>query len=459
MKPEPETILITVGDSFVARNLLSTNLLDHVFRLNPEVQVAIVAKEGSAEQYRPLLADYPQVTVHELPVHSPSSLERILISVGRTCFRSGTLRTMQERATLAGESRIPPWVKWSVASLFGKVRLIRSVVRLIDNRLRPSARVSDLFESVRPTRLFSTLLMDDQLDIPLLREARRRGIPTVGMVRGWDNLSTYGFLRQRPDQLLAQDEYIKEMAITRHDVPAKHISVTGFPHYDFYHDESLYQTREAFLSQWGIPPTKRVVLYAAVGDFLLPGERQFMDIFETIANDRPEENLHFLYRGHPVLENGATETNYAHVSFDAPRRYSGTRIYRREEIRADFAHIINLLRHADIITTTGSTMLLDAAAFNKPPIAIGFDPRPTSYWLSCMRFLDTFDHVTAVVATGAVGVARTPDELGTLLGKDATHSVTELAPLSARFVLPNDGQAALRVAEGLLGQKVSLATS
>lgn len=443
-----KTILITVSDTTVTRNIIDTPLIDNL--IEPGVKVVLLCPEQRSAHYRERYMPRG-LTVVSLPQASPSIIERALSFAARNAFRSQTLRLMQWRAFLSGESGVHPYLKYAFAYLFGH-RPFRMVVRLLD-RMQPSSHgVRAVFDEYHPSLVLSTMLLDTSIDVPVVREAKRRGVPVAGMVRSWDNLTTYGFLRILPDHFIAQNRFIRDMVVRRHDMPAKRTVVVGLPHYDAYITPSGIVSREEFCASLGLDPNKPIWLYAAVGDFLFPAEATLAPLLSELAESLDAQ---VLFRAHPAHASGAASFDHLrHFTFDRTVAYLSDG-FNAWEMRAEHeAHFINTLHHSDIlITASGTSMLVDGAVFDKPLVSIAFDGEKTMpYWFSIQRFFDHADHSKALLDQGGTSIVSTKDELREALAAythdpqlltDGRRRIVELlaAPL---------GRASERLADALM---------
>jgi CDP-glycerol glycerophosphotransferase (TagB/SpsB family) len=289
------------------------------------------------------------------------------------------------------------------------------VVRAVELRLRSSADIVALFDQYKPALVLGTMILDGDINVPLLREARRRGVATAGMVRSWDNLTTYGFVRVLPDHFFAQNQFIKDMAQSRHDISAKRISVVGLPHYDAYtHHEGL-PTRDEFAKGLELDPNKKIILYAAVGDFLFPSEATLAPILNDVAGAR---DMQVIFRAHPAHDSAAKQYgDLPHMRFDRSVTYRSESYNDWDMNQSQELHLMASLYHCDVlVTASGTSMLVDAAVFNKPLISIKFDGSHTEpYWFSIARFFDHADHSKVLLATDGTEVVTTKEQLASAL--------------------------------------------
>lgn len=404
-------ILITVSDTTVSRNLLDTSLLSDLAGRGAEL--VLVCPERREVHYKERYESHG-LSVVSLPEMPLGIVERVFSFIARNAFRSDTLYLMQWRAYLSGESSIHPYAKRLLAFLFGW-RIFRALVRALECMRRSDEHVRTLFDTSRPTLVLSTMLLDANIDVRVMREATRRGILTAGMVRSWDNLTTYGFLRILPNRFIAQNNFIRDMASHRHDMPLKRITVVGLPHYDAYVTPSVVKTRKQFCEELELDPLQPIWLYGGVGDFLFPAEASLASILDDIAG---QQDAQVLFRAHPAHASEAVFfDNLKHMRFDRTADYLSDG-FNEWEMRAEHeAHFINTLYHSDIlITASGTSMLVDGAVFNKPLVSVAFDgTKEMPYWFSIQRFFDYADHSKVLLTQGGTRVVYSQEELAKAL--------------------------------------------
>lgn len=453
-----KTIFITVGEPVVARNIIRTRFFPALKgRLLADDRVVLIVETKQKGGYADL-ADGERVVVESLEMPRASRYEKALAFVARNAFSTGTNDVMQRRAYALGESSIPPFLKRTLGVVLGSSRTFQDVIRFLELRIVPSREVANLFDRYKPTLVFSTVIVNTAVDVPIVREAKRRNIRVLGMVRSWDNLTSFGFLRFLPDMFLAQNEYIKDMTARLHGMSPARISVVGLPHYDLYKDSSLVLPRESFLAQYGIAPDKKLLVYAAVGDFLFRREAEMADVLERIiAGGSLKYPAAVVYRTHPSFPMPIEKIRaLAHViPDDASQKAKGYDA---------FTHLINLLAHADVVVTAGSTMMIDAIAMGKPAITCTFDGvSGDSYWFSVARFHDRFTHIVELLKEGGVRLAHSEEELISAINRYLENPSADAVgqkQVVARFIAPYGG-AGERLAECVAAEfeKASLTRS
>ena len=444
-----KTIFITVAETSVLRNLLRTDFWDEL--IGAGVRIVLVTTPA----VEPVVREFAQgkVIVAVLPALPVFLKEKIIAFLARNGFMSSTQVIMQRRTKAAGESRVPLWLKHLLMRSIGSVPMLRALVRRADLSIEASGDVAALFARYAPSLVFGTVLTDAALDVPLLREAKRRKIQTVGMVRGWDNLTTYGLLRILPDIFFAQNDFLAEKVVSLHGMPKDKVVIVGTPFFDLYRRADLLVPREVYCTQVGIDPSDRIVLYGAIGDYLFPHEGELADVFESLVTSGAlSQNTQVIFRAHPAFSSPLEYMHgLAHVQPDRNATYTDSVLQHWDMTTANTVHLINSIYHADVVVTAGSTLMIEAALLDKSIVSVAFDGRSkVPYWFSIARFHDRAVHIVDLLKTGGVRVAHSEHELAEWIrgyldtpGLDAEGRVR----LVARFAGPNIGEAGRRMGE------------
>src|SRR3990167_8736806 len=162
-------------------------------------------------------------------IHSPSIQQADDAKVGVGAIvrtkRVGILKRLMEalpdtrraamgrKLTLSGErkNKYYYWLFYQPASLLGKSKLMMKIIRGIDYLITPKGRFYHLLDKYRPESVFCTDVQNEH-DVALAGDARRRGIRVIGMVRSWDNLVTRA-LRFVPEKLIVHNQVLQSLGL------------------------------------------------------------------------------------------------------------------------------------------------------------------------------------------------------------------------------------------------------
>lgn len=462
-----KTICITVKNAkLIQRYLLRSGLVKNLLA-DRSVRVIFLVPKSDAETYRQEFIG-ERVTVVGIPYVSPSLLTRASAWISRIgfCNRATVKHHFFKRAQL-NKSHI----KTIAIVLFGLIfmssrlsyGLMQRLIRFLASRNTTPRFLSEFFERERPDLVFATTLVTAvaaDFDIPILIEARRRGIKTAATVRGWSQLGPAAFLLFHPDHFILQNDFLKDMAVQYNFFPEERIRVVGFPYFDWFLRDEFIQPREEFLRSLGIDPSRRLIFYAGDG---FPGRAVGVaELFQNLVKTGcMPPNITMLFRPEPYESGGCLE--YEHLSklrstsvvVDKIPLIEIKRVSDPIKDKKDFVHLFNIFTHSDMLVTPGGTIIIEAAAFDIPIIATAFDAEKNiPYWLRAARYWDgTFSYWSDILKTGGVKVARSPAELVGAIENYLQHPMGDSEGrrrLREHFIEPFDGKATERLANELL---------
>lgn len=452
-----KTIFITISEYSTVKNVLRTDFLSELKNSTFDTKIVLIFDEKEKDIYKKEFSD--DVIFEYIRLHKQSFYEKIIAFIARNGLKTGVSEIMQRRSYLSGESKIHPLFKKGFGIL-GSFRLFQQIIRILDSKISTQDDVLELFNRYNPDFVFSTTILNEMIDLPFLREAKKRGIYTIAMTRSWDNLTGYGFLRVLPNKFLAQNVFLKEMVVNFHFMPENEIEIFGLPHYDFYKKRDLIETRETYFKRMGLDLNKKLILYAAIGNFLFPHEGEIADVFEElISNNKIFEPTQVIFRAHPAFYSPLEDIQYLkHVIPDKNSFYLDRKIKELKVSNLETKHLINSLYHADILITAGSTMMIDGICFDKPVITIAFDGKSNeSFWFSVKRFHDKANHIVDLLKTGGVRTVYNKKELADNINrylKDPSLDFEGRKKVIKRFVDPLDGMSGKRLGKILFKEVV-----
>lgn len=454
-----KTVLITAGENIIIRNILQTdfwpafqaraieNKWSIVFVTTPELEADLRGVVGS------------DVRIVQYRRGAVGTMEAVLMTLARSAVNSHTNLWSKMRSYHRGDSTlVATWLKRVLTATLGNFDWYKRFLRRLILGLPSDDNAAQLFNEIKPDCLIPLSAVNLAFDIPLSREAKRRRIPVVGMVRSWDNFSSHGLLMVVPDVFILQNQFLLDMARQYQAVGSNNgIRISGLPHYDRYYGHTPTLSRDELCAVLGCDAEKKIILYGAMGNFLFTREADMPRVLNRIVEASGlKDAAQVVYRDHPKFVLKDTFADLPHVRRYTPASYTGeNRGIRNEDI------LMSTILHADCIVTGASTFAIDAYALNKSVICVGFDGEGTvPYWESVARFYDTYTHFEAFVQASHVDVVATEAQLrgsiirelsSTGLSAEARERVLDL------FVEPYDGRAGIRLAE-LLSSAVAART-
>lgn len=447
-----KTVFITVAESSVANNLLRGDFLrilagDKLLRIIlivPEEKATLYAEEFGAER----------ILVETYRSTERSFRERLNNFFARNTLATDMVHLLQMRQYKDDKKILLYFLKRILCMFFGDSRLFQTTVRRHEMTLSTPARVRELFAEYRPDLVFAAVANYIEMDVLFLREARRRGIKTAGMMRGWDAFAAHGFLRVVPDVLFLQNEYMRASGRAYQSLPERAMRVVGSPAFDWYFRAYLLKSRDEFFKSIGADPKKRLILFGAMEYYWYPRDADIVALFNSLveAGEIPKDVV-MLFRPHPGYEGpvervkGLSHVIPDMVSFTTAH---GDSVEMREK---QVSHLLNSIFHSSLVISVASTIALDGVALGKPALSVAFEEGALPYWESIARFHTHDTHFIDAFSTGGIPRAWSKEEFVLLVNRylsDPSQDVDKRRILRNRFIEPFDGRAGERMARAIL---------
>lgn len=438
----PKTIFITSFHVLISRNILCAPLLKML--TDNGWRVVLIVPQKKAEYFRTTFGG-ERVSVEGV-ANPLGRLDDFFKDIALAAIRTGSLKTMRHRRMGIERPLMQKVLCWAP--------LVRRFIPLLYRLLMPAYTFHTLFDRHRPSAVFATDVFSSN-DCRLLHEAREHRVPTVGMVRSWDNLTTKGGFRVVPDILVVQNNLTRDEAVRFHNIKPSIMRVVGIPHYDNYLQPPAV-SRDEFLDSLGIPRDKKFFIYVPLGDRIMKvGDvvhKHFYDDDMIALIDRCLPlDMYLVVRFPPTDTVTIDKTRLsARVVFSSPgvRFGEGVSGVRASEMsREDDTSLFHALIYTHGVINPFSSIFVDAVFLDRPVIVPSFDPRPVSYWESVVR-VQEFEHLKPVMASEGVRIARTPDELAKHMqfyAEDRTRDAEARAALTNAECLSRDGKSSERL--------------
>lgn len=438
------TVLVAVSSGAAARLLLQTDIPRILIEGGARV-VALIDHHDlpAASRHAPdLQLTYEPLRRAQERATSPRrrwarSMVRILrrqsLSGRHSAFYRAKYGPKRARLERAWPRRIAvPLHLITTQGLWRSRRARRGLLRA-DLRLSGYSTYADLFKRHKPDLVVAASPGWFQDDEVVLQEASRRGIAVAAVVHGWDNASSKGYRAVNPELVLAWSDHMRDELIELQDLPPERVRVAGVPHWDHYFRAGGLPAREAFFSELGLDPSRRLVVYATPS----PGKR-FPDgsafaedkmvraLVNAIEQDEFGPKAQLVVRVHPKamkpelaahrLEIEAAISGSRHVHVEYPRLLSAESPGLHDYVAPEDARALGgLMKHCDALVNMFSTTTLEAIANDRPVVMIG----RSAYLSSAERERESapdfdweeFEHLRPITDNQAAQPARCWEEV------------------------------------------------
>jgi hypothetical protein len=323
------------------------------------------------------------------------------------------------------------------------------LVHRVESRLIGTpAAYERLFDEYAP----SLVVSGDPLrpgDANLLAAARRRGVPTLGSVRSWDNVLKH--LRTRPDALTVWHARNVREAVEIDRFWPHQVTAVGAPQLDVYFkDQVAYLTGQ----ELGLDPSKKTLLLAT-SSFTYDSDQTYLVdmLIDGIRSGEIRHPLQIVLRLHPDDRVGRY-LKYRHapeVILDIPERYLATLGWTMT--CDDLRRMAALLRHADLMVNFATTVTLEAAIADTPALLVAFSPIDPDEMQRYVVGLHFKMHYKELVERDLVPVAWDRAQLVSWVNRyldDPSLYRAERAEIVREWVEFTDGRSGERLGDAIL---------
>lgn len=323
--------------------------------------------------------------------------------------------------------------------------------------LRPTSDFETLWADLKPDLVFNCSHVHGPAGELPLKAAHRMGIPTAGFIFSWDNLTSRSrIFVPYDDYLVWTDRMRKDLLRLYRKVTPDRVFVTGTPQFDFHFKDEYHLSREELCRRIGIDPKRPFILYTTGVDKHFPEEHRHVEsVIRLLGEIEPETRPQLVVR---TYVKGTSSEMLALAGREHPDVVFPPVLWEEKWYTPqyeDLAIYTSLLRHTSLGINAASTVSLELMIHDKPIINLGFDP-PGSHLPHILRFARhiDFDHFRPVAQSGATMVARSVDDMRTMIQRGLTRPwdgrEARKAFLQAMFGTSLDGRSGRRVAERLL---------
>lgn len=402
------TVFITIVRGIVVANILRNGTLDILKSRGAKVVIFVcnVKNKKLPDYFRKEFEDENTIVEVVDPPQKKWLRRKFFVFVALMIYDR---KKRSYRYTVSGWGKFTLFLEGVIFVPLSKIKFVRRLARYIEQNLFKSS-YGDYFDKYNPDVVFSTSIISS-FDSDFLKEAKRRKIKTVGMSRGWDNVTKI-FYRVVPDCLIVQNEIMRRDVVKFQDIRSDSIVVTGFPQFDQYTKKDFIIDRKEYMTSIGLDPSKKFILW---GSSWSPHNKiACEDLIDAINSNIFVLPVNMLIRTHfKDAENIKFKSleGKKNVAFD---NSFATRDFfwdNRDPSKKEMRKLANALYHADVVITQCSTLTLDAFCLNKPVINTAFKSYYDEKGNDISIMLYDHDHYHPILDIDAVDLVRSEEEL------------------------------------------------
>lgn len=427
-------VLISLPTPLVIRNILASGLSAELrerfgimtHAISPYPQPSFAEADGEA---CPNIAVPASKATYGLPqVEGATGIDRLFKGVHLAGFAieypDGSLQNME----LSQKRTLHWWLARGLVSATSRTGGARRLLRRLYGRYRPHRpNIAAAFDRVRPALVVTASPGHNWLDLFVIDEARRRGIPVVCLLLSWDNLYSRGPLDRRPDLLLVWSEEMLRQAMDVHQLPRSSVEVTGALQFRHYQTMPTAEESQAMRRRVGLGEDEAYLAYVC-GVRTSEYDVEDIEALTAVLEDSRFANHRLVVRPHPQGNKQAYQALESRgVILDRSLDLTGSSAAPQDFEVSAMRHMAALLGGADVVLSSwGTTALLEACIFDRPSIQLRWmDSVPHSLptQVQMVRDFVRYLHLRPFDAIAAREYCDRPSELLPLMERMLAHEV------------------------------------
>lgn len=404
-----KTILISLTRGTSARNIMRTRVLKRLLE-EPDLQIVVVIPTKIQEYFKKEF-EHPRIILEEVQDVKLRRVRGAIIKIYSALIYSVT---EYRHLKFGGMEKKPNsatmfLVKNFFFTILSKIKVLKIFARWTEKHIFSDKYYDYLFEKYQPSLLFCTTIYA-KLDTMLIKSAKRFGVLSVSLPKSWDTVGRQ-FFRFPADRLIVNNSFMQKKIIEEQMISADSIYVVGSPQFDIYQNKQKFFTKEEFCLKTGLDVTKPIVLFASEGKLVNWDETYVDDLIQAGLL----EKYNLIIRPH--FTNSQQHKFYTYKKLknvyidDEHARFTNMFHDYWDPTEEDMDWQAEVLHVSDAVIGFMSTFTLDAFVCSRPVINIYYDPKNTEKYVIPMAELYRFPHYDALLAKGAVPLARSATEV------------------------------------------------
>ncbi len=388
-----KTIFLGIRDGFAARYLLRTAIFPTLKKSGARI---VILTPNPHEEYFVQEFKDDNVFIEKLETerwyryYQRSRIQRLFRQIREGVMGEGFKnQTMRDKAT-SFLMTYPNPIKRPMLSLLVKFlwysHLARDSFLALENRLLTVHLHKEIFDRYKPDVVVAASPGFRLYDTVLLREAKSRGIKTVGTVISWDHTSSEGLAGVKPDYVVAWSDVQRRELIEGQDLRSEQVFVGGVPTFDHYCYPEKLPSKEQFFQKFDLDPQRKLIFITTTMIRNFSNAAVVETIAKAIASERLCHPSQIVVRVHPgyfspesarrkylsqdLQQLHQLECIYPYVKVNIPNIIS--RDMGLDMSPSEMEDLACLLTHSDVVVTVVSTINLEASICGTPVVTVGY---------------------------------------------------------------------------------------
>lgn len=415
MKSKPKIVYL-ISHGHTARGAFQTGLLT---KLNEAgIEVVVIAKKGvddllkkSVEKQNATIDIYqPKVSKWDAQLSIVRTFIYQNINDNPALLEKHLRRIKDDRSSF--KRKYVNKLYYYVGNGIRKIPFLKRTYIHFEKKLFYNNAAEKLLVKHNPDAIISTRPVDT-MEIELLNAASKLSIHKIMYILSWDNITSKGVFPELADSYLTWGNIMNQELNEYYHVKEEQIYTTGVTHFDVHaHVRNNPPKYNKWVDELSLDSNKPYLFFTMSASYYAPNE---IDIIEWLSSKVEQntfgDNMQLIIRPHMInlMEEKSEKSwiNRLHkliskrVAVDFPKSDNSLLTWYMKN--DDMLKLSNLINGASVCLNSGSTIAIEAVAFNKPVILTMFDTEEWPAWLSVRRIKD-YIHLKKFLSFNAVEV-------------------------------------------------------
>ncbi len=430
-----KTVFISAYRNVSIRYILYSDIFSELKKNN--FMIYIFVKDNDVEHYKNIFNDinvkvlsvkfYEAMELNKKYLNTIFTLSRRIFSGSKSNYKNTTDHYRKKQIIAENSSGLLSGVRLflvKILSFLGsKSKFVRTLFLKIEELILNGNIYNNYFEKYEPDLLIISSL-GNQIDAQFMRCAKRKKCKVVTIIHNWDNPTTKGYKGASPNLVICWNEIMKKEVSIFQDIINSNIVVGGIAHWDIYFRKEIIKNRNFFKDNYNLDSNKKTIFYGSSSPFIFQKTLNSIEsILDLISKKKIEHKTQLFVRLHPsylnIKDNNQLLDNYRNKIDHIKNKYKNLVFFNTPKVKkinddvdlpiSDIKTLGNILINSALVINEYSSLMIEAAIFNKPIINIGLHSyRDTNDPISV---LEDFTHIKRIIKTGATKQCHNLDNL------------------------------------------------
>jgi hypothetical protein len=321
----------------------------------------------------------------------------------------------------------------------GGVSKIRSGIFNLERKTKYYQDCLETLKREKPDFVFCTNQRTVTAIAPMLA-AQELGIPTATFIFSWDNLPKATLVLE-PDFYFVWSDYMKKELLHYYPfLTQNQVIVTGTPQFETHTYHRNEESRELFLSRYGLDPQKKYICYSGDDITTSPNDPQYLEDTANAVRQLNKEgyDLAIIFRRCPVdfsarfdevLQQNADLITAIDPKWKKMGDYWNTILPTMEDLDLQ----VNTIRHTEMVINLGSSMVFDYISYDKPCAYINYDVPNAEYPDWSVHKIYKYVHFRSMPSKDSVLWINSPHAIGEVIKDGLSRNNTVISNAKAWF--------------------------